>query len=74
MVFINFCLIFYIKNVVLILLTMKGEFALEINIKVNTKNLKLDEKKVLRNHLQKIADELTSEIRQQHIANHKHKE
>ena len=74
MVFINFCLIFYIKNVVLILLTMKGEFALEINIKVNTKNLKLDEKKVLRNHLQKIADELTSEIRQQHIATHKHKE
>lgn len=74
MVFINFCLIFYIKNVILILLTMKGEFALEINIKVNTKNLKLDEKKVLRNHLQKIADELTSEIRQQHIANHKHKE
>jgi len=53
---------------------MKGEFALEIDIKVNTKNLKLDEKKVLRNHLQKIADELTSEIRQQHIANHKHKE
>jgi len=74
MVFINFCLIFYIKNVILILLTMKGEFALEIDIKVNTKNLKLDEKKVLRNHLQKIADELTSEIRQQHIANHKHKE
>lgn len=74
MVFINFCLIFYIKNVILILLTMKGEFALEINIQVNTKNLKLDEKKVLRNHLQKIADELTSEIRQQHIANHKHKE
>ena len=74
MVFINFRLIFYIKNVILILLTMKGEFALEINIKVNTKNLKLDEKKVLRNHLQKIADELTSEIRQQHIANHKHKE
>ena len=72
MVFINFRLIFYIKTVILILLTMKGEFALEINIKVNTQNLKLDEKKVLRSQLQKLVDELTSEIKHQHLIEHKH--
>ena len=50
---------------------MKGEFALEINIKVNTKNLKLDEKQVLRNLLQKFVDELTSEIKHHHLIEHK---
>ena len=52
---------------------MKGDFKLRINISVNTENLKLEEKKVLRNKLQKLVDTLTGEIKHQYITNYKHK-
>ena len=51
---------------------MKGDLKLEICIQVNTKNMKLDDKKILRDTLQKYVDELNCEIKHQHIANHKH--
>ena len=52
---------------------MKGDLKLKIRIKVNTENMELNDKKLLRNKLQKYVDELNFQIRHQHIISQKHK-